>query len=38
MLIGGPPHIDLDNWIENTVYNGYTKYDQIIIDFWNIVR
>ena len=38
LILNGTPFIDVDDWIENTSYEGYNKTDNIIINFWNIVR
>ena len=38
MLMGGPIEIDVEDWIVNTVYTGYTENDSTIKDFWMIVR
>jgi E3 ubiquitin-protein ligase HUWE1 len=36
LILNGTPFIDVDDWIENTYYEGYLPTDKIIIDFWNI--
>ena len=38
MLMSGPITIDLDDWIENTVYTGFSANDEIIQAFWGIIR
>ena len=38
LILNGQPFIDVSDWIENTHYEGYSPTDQIIINFWNIVR
>ena len=38
LILNGRPFIDVDDWIENTSYEGYKATDNIIINFWNIVR
>lgn len=38
MLMSGPSTIDLDDLIENTVYNGFSANDEIIQAFWAIIR
>ena len=37
LLINGTPFIDVDDWRLNTIYQNYNNYDQIIIDFWEII-
>ena len=38
LILNGIPFIDVNDWIENTSYEGYVPTDNIIIQFWNIVR
>ena len=38
LLLNGTPFIDVKDWIENTDYEGYSPSDNIIINFWEIVR
>ena len=38
MILNGTPFIDINDWIENTSYEGYEPSDDIIIHFWEIVR
>ena len=38
LILNGTPFIDVSDWIENTYYEGYSATDQIIINFWEIVR
>ena len=38
LILNGTPFIDVTDWIENTYYEGYSATDQIIINFWEIVR
>jgi len=38
LLISGLPEIDVDDWRNNTFYNGYTEASQIIRWFWRLVR
>ena len=38
LILNGQPFIDVSDWIENTIYEGYEPTDQIIINFWNIVK
>ena len=37
LLINGTPFIDTDDWRMNTTYKGYNDYDNVIIDFWDII-
>ena len=37
LLINGTPFIDISDWQEHTIYNGYYTNSQIIIDFWDII-
>ena len=38
LILNGTPFIDVSDWIENTIYEGYSSSDDIIIKFWNIVK
>ena len=38
LILNGTPFIDVSDWIENTIYEGYSPSDDIIIKFWNIVK
>ena len=38
LILNGTPFIDINDWIENTSYEGYEPSDDIIIHFWEIVR
>ena len=38
LILNGTPFIDISDWIENTSYEGYEPTDNIIINFWDIVR
>ena len=37
LLINGTPFIDTDDWRMNTKYKDYQDYDNVIIDFWDII-
>ena len=37
LLINGTPFIDVDDWRINTQYKNYHEYDNVIIDFWEII-
>jgi len=37
-LLSGIKEIDVEDWERNTVYEGYTKNDITIINFWKCVR
>ena len=37
LLINGTPFIDIDDWRMNTNYKNYNDYDNVIIDFWEII-
>ena len=37
LLINGTPFIDTDDWRMNTTYKNYNDYDNVIIDFWDII-
>ena len=37
LLINGTPFIDVDDWRLNTQYKNYNDYDNVIIDFWDII-
>ena len=38
LMLNGTPFIDVSDWIENTDYEGYSPSDEIIINFWDIVK
>ena len=38
LMLNGTPFIDVTDWIENTEYEGYSPSDEIIINFWDIVK
>lgn len=38
MIITGPNVIDIEDWKNNTVYDGYEEDDEVIQWFWEIVR
>ncbi|KAG8528062.1 uncharacterized protein KY384_006978 [Bacidia gigantensis] len=38
LLIGGIADIDVDDWKKHTDYRGYTEQDQVIRNFWTIIR
>ena len=37
LLINGTPFIDIDDWRINTIYKNYNEYDNVIINFWEIL-
>ena len=37
LLINGTPFIDTEDWRMNTKYKDYQDYDNVIIDFWDII-
>ena len=37
LLINGTPFIDTEDWRLNTKYKNYNDYDNVIIDFWDII-
>ena len=37
LLINGTPFIDVDDWRINTIYQNYNNYDNVIINFWDII-
>ena len=37
LLINGTPFIDTEDWRMNTKYKDYEDYDNVIIDFWEII-
>ena len=37
LLINGSPFIDVDDWRLNTQYKDYNDYDDVIINFWEII-
>ena len=37
LLINGTPFIDIDDWRMNTQYKNYNDYDNVIINFWEII-
>lgn len=38
LLIGGIADIDVDDWKRHTDYRGYQEQDEVIQNFWKIVR
>ena len=38
LMLNGTPFIDVTDWIDNTEYEGYSPSDEIIINFWDIVK
>lgn len=38
MLIGGIADIDVDDWKKHTDYRGYQESDEVIQNFWKIIR
>ena len=38
LLINGTPFIDVDDWRINTRYKDYQDYDNVIINFWDIIN
>lgn len=37
MILNGHPTIDIKDWKENTVYEGFDKNDEVIVWFWESV-
>ena len=37
LLINGTPFIDTEDWRMNTKYKNYQDYDNVIINFWDII-
>ena len=37
LLINGTPFIDTEDWRMNTQYKNYNDYDNVIINFWDII-
>ena len=37
LLINGTPFIDTEDWRMNTKYKNYNDYDNVIINFWDII-
>ena len=37
LLINGTPFIDVDDWRINTKYKDYQDYDNVIVNFWDII-
>ena len=37
LLINGTPFIDTYDWSQNTIYKNYNHYDNVIINFWDII-
>lgn len=38
LLIGGIADIDVDDWKKHTDYRGYQEQDEVIQNFWKVVR
>jgi len=38
LLISGIRKIDIEDWKNNTVYEGYSKYDNTITYFWTVIE
>jgi E3 ubiquitin-protein ligase NEDD4 len=38
LLMGGTVDIDVEDWMKNTNYGGYTETDEVIQNFWRCVR
>lgn len=38
LLIGGIADIDVDDWKKHTDYRGYQESDQVVQDFWKVIR
>lgn len=38
LLIGGIAEIDVDDWKKHTDYRGYTESDEVVQNFWKVVR
>ena len=37
LLINGTPFIDVYDWRLNTIYKNYKEYDNVIINFWEVI-
>jgi E3 ubiquitin-protein ligase HUWE1 len=37
LLINGTPFIDTEDWRMNTIYKNYNDYDNVILNFWDII-
>ena len=37
LLINGTPFIDTEDWRINTIYKNYNDYDDVIVNFWEII-
>jgi hypothetical protein len=37
MILNGPHTIDVKDWRNHTIYEGYTAKDQVVEWFWNNV-
>ena len=37
LLINGTPFIDTEDWRMNTKYKNYNDYDNVIINFWDVI-
>lgn len=38
LLIGGIADIDVEDWKKHTDYRGYTESDEVIKNFWQVIR
>lgn len=38
LLIGGIADIDVDDWKKHTDYRGYQEQDEVIQNFWKVIR
>ncbi|KAJ3112147.1 NEDD4 E3 ubiquitin-protein ligase [Physocladia obscura] len=38
LLIGGLAEVDMDDWMKNTDYRGYTENDETVKMFWKMVK
>ncbi|KAI9674348.1 MAG: hypothetical protein M1829_003750 [Trizodia sp. TS-e1964] len=38
LLIGGIADIDVEDWKKHTDYRGYTESDEVIMNFWKVIR
>ena len=38
LLINGTPFIDTEDWRMNTIYKNYNDYDNVILNFWDIIN
>ncbi|KAI8608198.1 E3 ubiquitin-protein ligase hula [Chytriomyces sp. MP71] len=38
LLIGGLAEVDMDDWIKNTDYRGYTENDETVKMFWKCIK